>query len=384
MAEPPPATLADFQNMLEAAVNSGNVDSFWDAIVATGQMPLTFDSTAVFMYRGEADTVGWGGGFSGWCWSDNHFCIEDGTRIGDTDLWMLIRELPADARFDYQIALNGNEWILDPLNPYQQLGGPGYASVVRMPKNVFPETVIPRNDIAHGTLSDDITIFSENLGYDINYRVYTPEGYDGLGVLPVIYVTDGQDYYHDEMGSMVIVLDNLIADRAIEPIIAVFIDTRNPNTGENRRGTELGTNDDFRAFLTTELVLKIDATYDTNPSPDAGAILGTSWGGTMSAYVAFNHSDKFHLVGIQSPYFVPRSWILDAFEEADLLPLTVFMCQGPCDLDMENTHRLRDILEAKGYPLMYIETNDQHSWGNWHALLDDMLIYFFSPDDTLQ
>jgi hypothetical protein len=34
--------------------------------------------------------------------------------------------------------------------------------------------------------------------------------------------------------------------------------------------------------------------------------------------------------------------------------------------------------------MMYIETNDQHSWGNWRALLDEMLIYFFSSDDTLQ
>jgi hypothetical protein len=47
------------------------------------------------------------------------------------------------------------------------------------------------------------------------------------------------------------------------------------------------------------------------------------------------------------------------------------MNQGTYDLDMGNTHRLRDILEAKGYPLMYIETNDQHSWGN-------------CSDDTLQ
>lgn len=60
------------------------------------------------------------------------------------------------------------------------------------------------------------------------------------------------------------------------------------------------------------------------------------------------------------------------------------MNQGTYDLDMENVDRLRDILEAKGYLLMYIETNDQHSWGNWHALLDEMLIYFFSSDDTLQ
>jgi enterochelin esterase family protein len=367
---------------MNTAVNNGHVDSFWDRIVAARQMPLIFDRTAVFMYRGEANTVGWESAFAGFNERAVCYDIEEGTRIGDTDLWMLIQELPADARFNYKIVLNGRERVLDPLNPYQQLEGAGYESVVRMPAYIFPQTVIAREDIVPGTLSDNLTILSENLGYNINYRVYTPAGYDDLDGLPVIYVTDGQDYAHEEMGSMVIVLDNLVADGAIEPLIAVFIDPRNPDTGQNRRNAELGGNDRFAKFVTVELVSKIDRSYNTNVSPEARAILGMSWGGVTSAYIGLHYSDTIQRVAILSPYLVPRPWIVDDYKKIERLPLKVFMSQGTYDFDLKNTRALRDIFEAKGYPLKYIEVNDGHAWGNWRGLLDDMLIYLFGSSDA--
>jgi enterochelin esterase family protein len=375
-------TLAAFQDALNTAVNNGDVDSFWERIVAARQMPLIFDRTAVFMYRGEANTVGWESAFVGFNERTVRYGIAEGTRIGDTDLWMLIQEFPADARFNYKIVLNGRESILDPLNPDQQLEGAGYESVVRMPEYVFPQTVIKREDIVPGILSDDLTLSSENLGYNVNYRVYTPAGYDDLDGLPVIYVTDGQDHAHDEMGSMVIVLDNLIADGAIEPLIAVFIDPRNPDTGQNRRNVELGGNDHFAKFLTAELVPQIDTSYNTNASPEARAILGISWGGVTSAHIGLEYSDTIRRVAILSPYLVPRTWIVGDYQRIDRLPLKIFMSQGTYDFDLVNTRALRDIFEAKGYPLRYIEVNDGHAWGNWRGLLDDMLIYLFGTSDA--
>jgi enterochelin esterase-like enzyme len=378
----PFTTLAAFQDDLNTAVNNGDVVSFWEKIVAARQMPLIFDQTAVFLYRGEANTVGWESAFAGFNERAVRYDIKEGTRIGDTGLWMLIQELPADARFNYKIVLNGNESILDPLNPYQQLEGAGYESVIRMPEYEFPQTVIAREDIVHGTLSDDSTVFSENLGYNVNYRVYTPADYDDLDGLPVIYATDGQDFAHDVMGSMVIVLDNLIADGAIEPLIAVFIDPRDPDTGENRRLEELGGNDHFARFVTAELVPKIDRNYNTNASPEARAILGMSWGGVTSAYIGLHHSNTIQRVAILSPYLAPRPWIVDDYKKIERLPLKVFMSQGTYDFDMENTRALRDVLEAKGYPLRYVEVNDGHAWGNWRGLLDDMLIYLFGTSDS--
>lgn len=38
---------------------------------------------------------------------------------------------------------------------------------------------------------------------------------------------------------------------------------------------------------------------------------------------------------------------------------------------------MRSVMQEKGYPLEYIEVNQGHSWGNWRALLEEPLVYFF-------
>ncbi len=371
----PFTTLEEFQTALDDAIRSGEIEPFWARVLA-GPVPITFaDGTAVFLYRGEANSVEWRGDFNAWESGPDAF----GERQGDSDLWVLIRQFPTDARLDYKIVLNGSSWILDPLNPVQQVSGFGPNSVLAMPDYVFPTVVIPRDDIEHGTLSNDMTLASKSLGYTVNVRVYTPAGYRDLDDLPVIYVTDGHEYANPDEGSMIITLDNLIADGTIKPVIAVFIDPRQPgHPDNNRRADELVTNPAYGDFLAFELVPTIDAVYDTDPSPEARAILGTSLGGVNSAYIGLTYSDTFHLIAIQSPALQVATGLIDQYRDSALLPLTIFMSQGTVWDDVQNTRRLRDVLESKGYPLLFMEVSEGHSWGNWRALLDDMLTYFFA------
>jgi enterochelin esterase family protein len=366
------STLAEFDNLLKSAVAGGGVNSFWDAVVATRQMPLIFgDSVAVFLYRGQAESVE---------------CLGDFTtqyiRQGGTDLWGFIEQFEPDARLEYTILLNSSESILDPLNPHTETGGLGTNSVVRMPEYVVPEFTLPRDDIAHGNLNDNIIISSQNLGYDVNYRVYRPMGYETLQDLPVIYLTDGPDFANPGMGAMVNVLDSLIADRLIKPVIAVFIDQRDPLTSRNRREEELVPGSlaacPFCDFVALQLVPVIDANYQTNPSPDARLLIGFSLGGMFSADMGLVHPDMFHQIAILSPY-ISGEWIFDTYQEADRYPLKLFLGHGTYDERASSLH-LRDILEAKDYPLLYIETHEGHSYGNVRGLLDDMLIYFFGAN----
>jgi enterochelin esterase family protein len=364
-------TLADFDSLLRTAIQSDQIDPFWDMVVATGQMPLIFDDFAVFLYRGQADSVVWRGDFAA-----------SYERQGQIDLWLMMKQFETDARLDYEILLNSSDYILDPLNPFIQVGGFGPKSVVRMPEYVYPEFALSRDDVEHGSFSEDFTITSQNLGYDVNYRVYTAARYETLENLPVIYVTDGQDYANPEMGAMVNALDNLIADERIKPVIAVFIDPRDPTTGDNRRRQELVPDSldtcPFCDFVALELAPTIDAVYKTDPSPDARALVGFSLGGMFTAHMGLAYGDVFHQIAIQSPY-VSGEWIFDTYQEADRLPLRVFLSHGTYDEGAASL-RLRDILETRDYPLLYIETHDGHSYGNVRGLLDDMLIYVFGVE----
>ena len=363
------STLAEFDELMKSAIASGEVDSFWEAVAATGQMPLIFgDDTAVFLYRRSAEQVECRGDFAA-----------QYVRQGGTDLWAFMRQFEPDARVEYKIRRNSGGPVLDPLNSLTETGGLGTNSVVRMPGYRFAEFTLPRDDIAHGDFGENITLSSRHLGYDANYRVYTPHGYEAIAGLPVIYVTDGQDYAAPGMGALVNALDSLIADGRIRPVFAVFIDPRDPVTGENRRRQEMIpaglATCPFCDFVALELVPAIDAAYKTDPSPDARVLVGFSLGGMFTAHTGLAHPGVFHGLAIQSPY-IHQQWILDTYRKSDRLPLVIFLSHGTYD-PRATSLRLRDILEAKGYPLRYVETHEGHSYGNVRGVLELMLTYFF-------
>jgi hypothetical protein len=154
-------TLGEFNHLMQSAIAGGDLDSFWEAVVATGQMPLIFgENLAVFLYRGQADRVQSRGDFK-----------SDDLRQDESDLWALIKQFEPDARLEYHLLLNTDTSSLDLLNPLTELGGRGVTSVVRMPAYVFPEFT-SRDDI-NTVPSADLTISSQVLNYDVNYRIYT-------------------------------------------------------------------------------------------------------------------------------------------------------------------------------------------------------------------
>jgi enterochelin esterase family protein len=358
------------------------VNAFWKALVDNGQVPFAFEDQVAFLYRGQARSVRWIGDFTDW----QRGLPLEGQRVGESDLWVAYATFPADSRLEYRIVVNDKEAILDPANPLQQWGGFGPNSVVAMPEYTFPTEVIPREDVTLGVLSAPISMASTHMGYTINYQVYTPAGYEALSGLPVFYVTDAHEYTDPRMGAMPIVLDNLIAssataasaiaDEAIEPLIVVFIDPRDPETGANRREDEFLSNPAYAAFIARELVPHVDRTYKTAPSPDKRAILGVSYGGVNAAYCALTYPDVFHLVAMQSPAFVDDS-LYEGYRASPRLPLKVFLSTGyPWDFDART---MRQILEEKGYDPLYLEVPEGHSWGQWRSQIDDLLFYLLGP-----
>ncbi|MBC7923341.1 MAG: esterase family protein [Ferruginibacter sp.] len=363
-------------NLSGSASGHAQLDRHWADLVAKGQVPLVEGDSVVFLYRGPADSVSWQGDFNGWG-RDKRFNPR-GRRLGATDIWYLKATFPPDARLDYKIVLNGRDWILDPANPRQQWGGGGPNSALFMGKPRPEREISPRRSGRVGQLSEVCSLRSDSLGYDVHYRVYLPAGDASLRNLPVIYVTDGHEYANEKMGAMVTILDNLIAERKIQPVIAVFLDPRDPtNPAHNRRMTELVLHQPYVGFVTRELIPRIDGTYPTNPAADARAILGTSLGGLNAAYFGAEASDYFRLIGIHSPAFWYRPAIYQRYERSPRLPLKIYMSTGVINDTEDGARRMKAILTAKGYSLRYQEVNEGHSWGNWRGLVDEVLVYFF-------
>jgi len=229
---------------------------------------------------------------------------------------------------------------------------------------------------AAGTLSDDIRIESAVLGYALQYRVYTPDAPPGRA-LPTLYVTDGAWYL--EQGRMRELLDEMIAAGRIEPLVAVFVDARDPDRlRTNRRNDQLICKSDYARFFAAELVPAIDASHPTRRDRDSRTILGLSFGGLNAACFGLSIPEVFAGIAMQSPASGEMVRIVgDAYRKADRLPLRMFLSVGTRKDNTGDGLRFRRILEDKGYELTFRQVPFGHDWSNWGPLLPDVLETFF-------
>lgn len=373
------ASLSSISKISDQNERTSKLEEFWNSLLQSNSVPITQEDSVAFLYRGNAKSVSWMGDFNGWGYDKNYKSA--GTQIKNTDVWVFKTSFPKDSRLDYKIVLDGNDRILDPANPNLQwsgVGGGSPNSELRMPGwKPDPITAYMEN-INRGKLEKDILFNSRDLGYQIMYNVYFPYGYVASQKYPVIYVTDGYEYLHEKMGNMQTVLDNLISQKKIEPIIAVFIDHREPvNRANNRRMEELAMNKKYLDFFSKEFVPHIESKYPVSNDPNKRAILGTSLGGLTAAYFAFTNPGVFGMAGIQSPAFWFKPEIYTVCDNAEKPPVKIYMTTGVFYDAEVGARKMKGILEEKFCTYQYAETNQGHSWGNFRDTIDDILIYFF-------
>jgi len=367
--------LAAIVATVDANERTARLNVLWTNLRAAGQVPYAQGNQYAMLFRGSASSVSFAGDLTNWQPNST------ATRLAGTDLWIREGTLPADARVDYKIVVGGSNSILDPANRLQAWSGFGPNSELRMPAYEYPQETIRRPDVARGALGGNNRIDSVNLGYPVQYRVYTPAGYNAqqLANLPVVYVTDGHEYAADHLGSLTAVLDNLIDDGTLRPTIAVFIDPRDPNNlSHNRRLAEYNMNSHFAGFVADELVPSIDAAYRTSVTASDRMILGTSMGGLNSAYFGATRSDVFQRIGIQSPAFQYNPSIYSLYDKSPATPLEIFMTSGTIN-DGSGGTSMHSILAEHGYDYTFTQANEGHSWGNWRAQLAGMLATLLGP-----
>jgi enterochelin esterase-like enzyme len=229
-----------------------------------------------------------------------------------------------------------------------------------------------------GALSDNQRIFSTHLGYELQYRVYRPAETSLDDSLPTLYVTDGQGYL--AQGNFKAVLDTAISTGQIEPVLVVFLDSRDPNKLEvNRRNSQFMCNTQFAAFFADELIPEVGKLQSVSSSRDDRVILGVSFGGLNSACFGLMLSDGFAGIAMQSPASGDHLEIVrKLYEEKETLPLKMFLSVGSRNDNTGAVKRFKKTLERKGYDVTFIKVTGEHNWQNWTPLLDDVLLTFFA------
>lgn len=237
--------------------------------------------------------------------------------------------------------------------------------------------------VSAGTLSPNVRISSEMLGYDLQYRVYTPDNIEAAENLAVLFITDGPAYI--QRGRVPKVLDRLIDSAEIDPVIAVFIDPRDPDDLRvNRRNQEFFCNVKYMSFYVSELIPAIERAYPVRKTRDARTILGVSFGGLNAACFGYLGYEYFSGIAMHSPAIHPVDNLLPAYEKASKLPLRIFLSTGyPNDNTSEN-RKFGKLLKEKGYDMKFVQIDAGHNWSNWKRLVDDVLLYFYGKSATTQ
>ena len=230
-------------------------------------------------------------------------------------------------------------------------------------------------------MSDNQRISSKQLGYDLQYRVYRPASTSSEDRLPSLYVTDGQGYL--TQGDFKSVLDTAIESGVIEPVLVVFLDSRNPDDlSENRRNSQFMCNEKFAAFFAAELVPTISKSQPVSLLRGDRVSMGLSFGGLNSACFGLMLPKLFSGIAMQSPASDKHLEVVqDLYEQRDTLPLKMFLSVGTRNDNTSAVKRFKRALEDKGYDLTFIKVRGTHNWENWGPLLDDVLLTFFARSE---
>jgi enterochelin esterase family protein len=326
------------------------------------------------------------------------------TRARETDLWYKSITLPNDSRFAYRFAPNDN------LIPFERdtniaarmatmrrdtmnsktfdYGFGGLASVLELPGAPSDALIHPRPSVARGAVTAT-ALASRILGSSRRVWVYTPPLY-ALAVdkgLPLLVFMDGESY--QRLIPTPTILDNLIADGTIPPVIAVFID----NPPDAREG-DLNCNNRWSDFLANELVPWADTHYRTTRERARRIVVGYSLGGLGAACAAIHHSNVFGNVVAQSGSFYrapsgePPEWVARHLAASRRLPVRFVLSIGRFETApipsrdpsmLTATRHLRDVLLAKGYDVRFRELSSGHEQLAWRATLGPALIQLLRP-----
>ena len=301
-------------------------------------------------------------------------------KIKGTDLHYKPMRFPLDSRIEYTYVKDGN-FTLDPLTKKQAFGGLGPFSELQMPKYTPSKEIDYNAKVPHGKIHA-FRFGSRILGNDRMVHVYLPSGYDSSEEYPVIYAQDGSDYLR--FGFFDNVLDNLIEERLIAKVLAVFVDPTN-------RLSEYDLNDDYVDFFAKELIPYIDANYSTMDDPSKRLVSGASFGGLISIYIAFKHPEIFGNVASQSGYLSRKeNWMTKQIEKGSKKKIRFYLDCGTFETNVglvfgnftEGNRRMREALERRGYDFVYQEFHEGHNWGNWSQRISDILKTFHGRRGT--
>jgi enterochelin esterase-like enzyme len=227
-----------------------------------------------------------------------------------------------------------------------------------------------REGIKRGNV-DTVEYDSKTVGARRKMIVYTPPDYSKDAKYPVLYLLHGigdDERGWTGKGSAEVILDNLIADKKIVPMIVVMPNGRAAK--EDRPGGDF--RKQFPAFerfeddLLKDIIPYIESHYAAKTGREHRALAGLSMGGGQSLNFGLKHVDTFGSVGgfSSAPNTKPTANLIPNAAEAKKLRLLWVSC-GDQDRLMDISRRIHSALAEKNIPHIWQIDSGGHTWPVW-------------------
>ena len=233
------------------------------------------------------------------------------------------------------------------------------------------------------------------------YWVYVPTQYNAARPACLMVFQDGHKYVQEDGDFRVpIVLDNLIQQGSIPPIIGIFINPGIPTDRESskevihqNRSFEYDTlSDQYARFLLDEILPEVSKQYNLVDDPEGRAIGGISSGGICAWTVAWERPDAFSKVLSHCGSFTN---IRGGDRYAYLIrnttpkPIRIFLQSGENDLDLKwgnwalANQQIAVALKFSGYDYQFVFGKGDHNGKHGGAILPESLRWLwqgYQPD----
>jgi iron(III)-enterobactin esterase len=236
-----------------------------------------------------------------------------------------------------------------------------------------------------------LIVETHNIDYKRRITVYVPAQYKPKNEAPFMVVHDGPK--GKPTMELPQILDNLIDQKRIPPIILIQIANGGGDAQGHQRGKEYDTmSSTYADYIEAEVLPRVEKNYGVKltKDPDGRAVMGNSSGGSAALIMAWYRNDLYHRVLTTSGTFVNQAWPFDPkipngawdFHEtlipkSEKKPIRLFLAVGDKDLLnpnvmrdgmhdwVEANHRMAKVLKEKGYEYQYLFCRGSgHSVGN--------------------
>ncbi|SPE62753.1 exported hypothetical protein [Verrucomicrobia bacterium] len=246
------------------------------------------------------------------------------------------------------------------------------------------------DNIPHGDVSV-LEYDSKTLGTRRQMRVYTPPGYSSDRKYPVLYLLHGIGANNRQWLDgchAANVMDNLVADGKIEPMVMVFpncdanINTTNAaasaRLGEGgRRGGFEGYGAPFENDLLKDIIPYIESHYSVFADREHRALAGLSMGGGQSLNIGLSHLETFANVGgfssAPNTYefggISPDTKLLPDPEAAKEKLKLLWLACGNKDGLIRVSQGVHKMLKEKGLPHVWHVDSHAHDDAEWSSNL---------------